>query len=100
MTDRKAINELKRRQKAIGLAISALKEREKRSNDWISVKDRLPEPFVSVLTHMPEERPLPTVHEGYISRDGIWTAGMFRREPGEVTQWMPMPEPPKEDSRD
>ena len=69
-------------------------------NDWISVKDRLPEPFVSVLTHMPEESPLPTVHEGYISRDGIWTAGMFRREPGEVTHWMPMPEPPKEDSRD
>ena len=31
MTDKKAINELKRRQKAIGVAISALQEREERS---------------------------------------------------------------------
>ena len=31
MTDRKAINELKRRQKAITKAISALQEREERS---------------------------------------------------------------------
>ena len=30
MTDRKAINELRRRQKAIGAAISALEEREER----------------------------------------------------------------------
>ena len=62
---------------------------------WISVKDRLPEPFVSVLVHMPGEKPCPTVREGFISNDGIWQSAMFRREPGEVTHWQPMPQPPK-----
>lgn len=63
--------------------------------EWISVKDRLPEPFVSVLVHTPGEKPFPTVHEGFISNDGIWQSAMFRREPGEVTHWQPMPQPPK-----
>ena len=63
--------------------------------EWIPVKDRLPEPFVSVLVHMPGEEPFPTVHEGFISNDGIWQSAMFRREPGEVTHWKPMLQPPK-----
>ena len=63
--------------------------------EWISVDDRLPEPFVSVLVHMPGEEPCPTVREGFISNDGIWQSAMFRREPGEVTHWKPMPQPPK-----
>ena len=62
---------------------------------WIPVTDRLPEPFVSVLVHMPGEEPCPTVREGFISNDGIWQSAMFRREPGEVTHWQPMPQPPK-----
>ena len=67
-----------------------------RVQEWISVDDRLPEPFVSVLVHMPGEEPCPTVREGFISNDGIWQSAMFRREPGEVTHWQPMPHPPKE----
>ena len=63
--------------------------------EWISVDDRLPEPFVSVLVNMPGEKPFPTVREGFISNDGIWQSAMFRREPGEVTHWQPMPQPPK-----
>ena len=63
--------------------------------EWISVTERLPEPFVSVLVHMPGEEPCPTVREGFISNDGIWQSAMFRREPGEVTHWKPMPQPPK-----
>ena len=63
--------------------------------EWISVKDGLPDPFVSVLVHMPGEDPFPTVRECFISNDGIWQNAMFRREPGEVTHWQPMPQPPK-----
>ena len=63
--------------------------------EWISVNDRLPEPYVSVLVNMPGEKPFPTVREGFISNDGIWQSAMFRREPGEVTHWQPMPQPPK-----
>ena len=66
-----------------------------RVQEWISVDDMLPEPFVSVLVHMPGEEPCPTVREGFISNDGIWQSAMFRREPGEVTHWKPMPVPPK-----
>ena len=62
---------------------------------WISVDDRLPEPFVSVLVNMPGEEPCPTVREGFISNDGIWQSAIFRREPGEVTHWKPMAEPTK-----
>ena len=66
-----------------------------RVQEWISVYDELPQPFVSVLVHMPGEEPCPTVREGFISNDGIWQSAMFRREPGEVTHWHPMPQPPK-----
>ena len=66
---------------------------------WISVKDMLPEPFVSVLVQMPGEQPFPTVREGFISNDGSWQSAMFRRAPGEVTHWQPMPQPPKEDNK-
>ena len=63
--------------------------------EWISVEDRLPEPYVSVLVNMPGEKPFRTVREGFISNDGIWQSAMIRREPGEVTHWKPLPEPPK-----
>ena len=78
---------------ANGVTISNL---ETVNKEWIPVTERLPDAFHSVLAHMPGESPMPTVHEGYISRDGIWVAGNFKRDPGEVTHWMPLPEPPKE----
>lgn len=65
-------------------------------NEWISVEERLPMPFLSVLVYMPGEAPLPMVHEGFISADGIWVSNHFNREPGEVTHWMLMPLPPDE----
>jgi hypothetical protein len=65
--------------------------------EWISVKDDKPKPFISVLVYMPDELPFPTVREGYVSSDGTWVAGGFKREPGEVVKWKPMVEPPKEE---
>lgn len=61
---------------------------------WISVKDRLPE--------NPKERVLVKTHSDCIVgnpkidtdryRDGMWV-----RYGDNVTHWMPLPEPPKED---
>ena len=65
---------------------------------WISVDERLPEQFVSVLVYMPDEYPCPTVHEGYLRPDGKWDAAHYTRTPDEVTHWANMPEPPKEDA--
>ena len=63
--------------------------------EWISVKDRWPKPFVSVLVYMPDEEPHPTVHEGFINKRGEWYAGGFDRSPDEVVAWKEMPEAPK-----
>ena len=62
---------------------------------WIPVTERLPEPFVTVLGHLPMETPLPTVLPGFITKEGVWHIAMFDREPDEVTHWMPLPKPPK-----
>ena len=65
--------------------------------EWISVDDRLPEPFVSVLAFIPSEEPLPTVHESYIADHSVWVCILTaeRYKTGEVTHWKPMPKPPK-----
>ena len=72
-------------------------KQEKTTMDWINVNRMTPEPFVSVLCRMPGEKPFPTVHEGYITKDGIWVSNYFKREPGEVTHWAEMPTYPGDD---
>lgn len=62
-------------------------------NGWISVKERLPEPFISVLGHCPDEEPLPTVHECYMNGFGQWMSAQVYGM-GNVTHWMPLPEGP------
>lgn len=68
-----------------------------RSNSWISVKDGLPEEFVSVLIHIPGECPLPTVCEGFLSPDKKWTSLHAYFAMHEVTHWRPLPDPPEEE---
>lgn len=63
---------------------------------WIPVEERLPEPFVSVVVHMPMEEPMPTVHEGFLVDEEKWYAAHFDRKKDEITHWMPLPQPPKE----
>ena len=65
-------------------------------DNWISVAERLPTPFVSVLVFMPNEHPLPTVHEGFVDRCGLWSVDNLRIWSDKVTHWMPMPLPPME----
>lgn len=71
----------------------------KTSPRWISVKEREPEPFISVLGYIPNEAPMPVVREGYRVSVGNCNAYYFpvladRRE---ITHWMEIPQPPKED---
>ena len=51
-----------------------------------------------MLAYIPSEAPLPTVHESYIADHEAWVCILTaeRYSNGEVTHWMPMPEPPKE----
>lgn len=75
-----------------------LHQKEESKPKWISVKERLPEQFVSVLVYMPDEFPWPTVHQGHLRPDGKWNAAHNLCTPDEVTHWMPLPEPPKEEA--
>lgn len=65
---------------------------------WVSVKDMIPDAFVNVLLYMPEEHPLPMVHEGYYA-NGQWFCHCIgeKLKDGEVTYWSPMPEIPTEE---
>lgn len=63
---------------------------------WIPVSERLPEIYTHVLVHIPWEKPFTAVHEGWLCPHGDWYADGFTRTPREVTHWMPMPKPPKE----
>lgn len=53
-------------------------------SNWVSVKDKLPEPFTTVLAHYTDGR-IHTV--GYIDK--------FMTARGTVTHWMPLPKPPE-----
>ncbi len=59
---------------------------------WISVKERLPEKGVDVLTVSKNE------HESYYMVDSFVDGDWFLQGVGKITQvthWMPLPEPPE-----
>ena len=78
------------------LAVAALREQEQRR--WIPVSERLPNVFEGVLAYCPKRR---NTYLLYINARGEWhffdktVAGALLNEA--VTNWMPLPEPPKED---
>ncbi len=59
--------------------------------EWISIKDRLPEPGERVLLSDGT-----FVAEGYILFTGKWMRNGIWVLPMHPTHWMPLPEPPKE----
>lgn len=62
-------------------------------NDWISVKDRLPEIEAYVLVHYENEKIKP-IDIGYYSLAAkMWNVGYIKT--GIVTHWMPLPAPPE-----
>lgn len=59
--------------------------------EWISVKDRLPEPFTSILLFY-----CGIVHEGFMVDSGcFFPYTQYANCASGVTHWMPLPDPPK-----
>ena len=63
---------------------------------WKATEDSVPKDFVSVLIYIPSEYPLPMVKEAYLA-EGVWVTKTSMFFAKDVTHWMPLPEPPKED---
>lgn len=62
-------------------------------NDWISVKDRLPEPFHPVIVCRKSKKKEPCVESGSLDVNGWWRVYGTRTK--SVTHWMPLPDPPE-----
>ena len=58
--------------------------------EWISVKDRLPEDQEEVLVCTRSKNGIRNIDKGYMAIDRF-----IHRGCAEVTHWMPLPEPPK-----
>ena len=62
--------------------------------EWISVKDRLPEPFAAVIICRRDKSGSMVVEQGSLTFNGWWKVYGTRTK--SVTHWMPLPKPPKE----
>jgi hypothetical protein len=60
---------------------------------WISVKERLPQNFVSVLGHMTDAGEFPPIRECYTVGNAFFFPALS--DVHSVSHWMEMPEPPK-----
>ncbi len=60
---------------------------------WISVKDRLPHNFISVLGYMTDAGDFPPVRECYTVGNAFFFPALAAMHP--VSHWMPLPQPPK-----
>lgn len=63
-------------------------------DNWISVKDRLPNEWVSVLGYMTDAGEFPPVRECYLVGKNFLFPALQEFHP--VSHWQPLPEPPKE----
>ena len=66
-------------------------------SEWISTKDRLPKPYQGVIVARVSEigKPL-RVEAGMLTTDGWWK--VYGANVKKVAYWMPLPEPPKEET--
>lgn len=64
--------------------------------EWISVKDRLPPPFVSVLGHINNAGDFPSVRECYLVEKEFFFPALDNFEP--IDMWMEMPESPSHET--
>ena len=75
------------------IAIEAIRAQEERR--WIPVTERLPDDWVDVLGRLQCGDCVVVVKSGPIWRERFTN---IRLEDRDITNWMPLPEPPKEDS--
>ena len=61
--------------------------------EWISVKERLPENFISVLGYMTDAEEFPPVRECYTVGNAFFFPALGDVHP--VSHWCEMPQPPK-----
>ena len=61
--------------------------------EWISVKERLPENFISVLGYMTDAGEFPPVRECYTVENAFFFPALGNVHP--VSHWCEMPQPPK-----
>ena len=64
-----------------------------KKQEWISVEERLPNEFVSVLGYMMDAGDFPPVRECYLVGRAFFFPALNDKHP--VSQWMPLPEVPK-----
>ena len=98
-----AIEELQEDNAALNVTVSNLIEQiaELSKPKWIPVTERLPEEHVFVLVRQDDDRMMIAVRV-----DGNWWYRYFaydvdrwdENEQGTITHWMPLPEPPKEET--
>ena len=76
----------------VGTAYNELANNEANKPRWIPVTERLPEISTWVLTYRPT---LEAIWPAFLTSAGDWIDedGI----PPEITHWMPLPEPPKEE---
>lgn len=78
-------------------ALAYIEQLEARIPKWISVEERLPPNFVSVIAHMTDAGEFPPVQEAYSICGGRIFFFPVLREHHLVDYWMEMPEFPKEE---
>ena len=64
-----------------------------RVQEWISVDERLPENFISVLGYMTDAGEFPPVRECYTVGNAFFFPALGDVHP--VSRWCEMPQPPK-----
>lgn len=74
-------------------ALAYIERLEARIPKWISVEERLPPDFVSVIAHMTDAGEFPSVREAYAVCGGLRFIFPALREHHPVDYWMEMPSP-------